>query len=84
MGGRGDPRGPGLTGSAVIAPEPGGAGQQAAGRCQRCGGPRPESSLRLCRPCGRDLVRRCQAYQVVSVAGLGAGRSAIAVRVGVN
>ena len=68
----------------MIAPEPGGAGQYVAPKCQRCGGPRPESSLRLCRRCGRDLVRRCQAYQVVAVAGLGAGRRAIAVRVGVN
>lgn len=65
-------------------PGPGEAGRQAAKPCQRCGGPRPESSLRLCRRCGRDLVRRCQAYQVVAVAGLGAGRSPIDVRVGVN
>ena len=53
----------------MIAPEPGGAGQHVAPGCQRC---------------GRHLVRRSQAYQVVAVAGLGAGRSAIAVRVGVN
>lgn len=59
--------------------------EQETGRtCQRCGGPRPDSLLRLCRPCGKDLVRRVQAYQVVSVPGLGAGRRTIDVRVGVN
>ena len=58
----------------MIAPETGGAGQHVAPGCQRCGDPRPENSLRLCQRCGRHVVRRSQAYQVVAVAGLGAGR----------
>jgi len=66
----------------VIAPEPSGPGQDVAPGCRRCGGPGPENSLRLCEGCERHLVRHSQAYQVVAVAGLGAGRRAIAVRVG--
>jgi ribosomal protein S14 len=57
---------------------------QAAHKCQRCGDPRPAGRLRLCRRCGKDVVRRVLAYQVVQVPGLGAGRSTIDVRVGKN
>jgi hypothetical protein len=60
------------------------APEQRTAKCQRCGDPRPASRLRLCRPCGKDIVRRVLAYQVVQVAGLGAGRAPIDVRVGKN
>lgn len=67
-----------------MVPEPGRANRKAPWVCQRCGEAPPVTGLKLCGRCGRDLTRRCLAYQVIHIAGLGAGRKAIAVRVGVN
>lgn len=60
------------------------APEQRTAKCQRCGDLRPAGRLRLCRRCGKNVVRRVLAYQVVQVPGLGAGRSTIDVRVGKN
>jgi ribosomal protein S14 len=60
------------------------APEQHTAKCERCGDPRPAGRLRLCRRCGKDVVRRVVAYENVLVASLGANRTAVSVRVGKN
>jgi hypothetical protein len=54
------------------------------GTCARCGSPDVHVPLRVCVPCGKDLVRRVVAYESVLVTGLNPDRRALAVRVAKN